>query len=103
MHLHAQAMPDDPATQAFLYGPLVLAGDLGGEGLTEAHIIGPNLRVGSAERSAIRFAARTAEYGATRSGDRDPDIPGLGRGSGCLDPAGWTAAGISHDRPNRRT
>ena len=52
-----------------------------------------------AERSAIRFAARAAEYGATRSGDRDPDIPGLGRGSGCLDSAGWTAAGISHHRP----
>jgi uncharacterized protein len=47
MHLHVQAMPDDPALQAFLYGPLVLAGDLGGEGLTEAHIIGPNLRVGA--------------------------------------------------------
>jgi DUF1680 family protein len=47
MHLHVEAMPDDPAIQAFLYGPLVLAGDLGGEGLTEAHIIGPNLRVGA--------------------------------------------------------
>jgi uncharacterized protein len=47
MHLHTEAMPDDPKTQAFLYGPLVLAGDLGGEGLTEAHIIGPNLRVGA--------------------------------------------------------
>ena len=46
-HLRVQAMPDDPAMQAFLYGPLVLAGDLGGEGLTEAHIIGPNLRVGA--------------------------------------------------------
>jgi DUF1680 family protein len=47
MHLHAQAMPDDPMMQAFLYGPIVLAGDLGGDGLTEAHIIGPNLRVGA--------------------------------------------------------
>jgi uncharacterized protein len=46
MHLHAEAMPDDPGLQAFLYGPLVLAGDLGNDGLTEAHIIGPNLRVG---------------------------------------------------------
>jgi DUF1680 family protein len=46
-HLHVEAMPDDPATQAFLYGPLVLAGDLGGDGLTEAHIIGPNFRVGA--------------------------------------------------------
>jgi len=47
MHLHVQAMPDDPGMQAFLYGPLVLAGDLGGEGLTEEHIMGPNLRVGA--------------------------------------------------------
>ena len=46
MHLHMEAMPDDPGLQAFLYGPLVLAGDLGADGLTEAHIIGPNLRVG---------------------------------------------------------
>ena len=35
MRLSVEAMPDDPATQAFLYGPLVLAGDLGNEGLTE--------------------------------------------------------------------
>ena len=47
MHLHVEVMPDDPGMQEFLYGPLVLAGDLGAEGLTEAHIIGPNLRVGA--------------------------------------------------------
>ncbi len=48
MSLRTEAMPDDPNIQAFLYGPLVLAGDLGGQGLTEAHITGPNLRVGFA-------------------------------------------------------
>jgi len=48
MHLYAEAMPDDSSLQAFLFGPLVLAGDLGAEGLTEAHIVGPNLRVGAA-------------------------------------------------------
>jgi uncharacterized protein len=48
MHLHLETMLDDPQTQAFLYGPLVLAGDLGDDGLTEAHIVGPNLRVGAA-------------------------------------------------------
>jgi DUF1680 family protein len=48
MHLHVEAMPDEPGTRAFLYGPLVLAGDLGNDGLTEAHIVGPNLRVGAA-------------------------------------------------------
>jgi uncharacterized protein len=34
MKLHVQAMPDNPGVQAFLYGPLVLAGRLGSEGLT---------------------------------------------------------------------
>jgi hypothetical protein len=47
MHLHAEALPDEPLTQAFLYGPMVLAGDFGGEGLTEAHLSGANLRVGN--------------------------------------------------------
>jgi uncharacterized protein len=47
MHLRVEPMPDDPSLQAFLYGPIVLTGDLGGEGLTEAHISGPNLRVGA--------------------------------------------------------
>jgi DUF1680 family protein len=41
MHLSVEAMPDDPNTQAFLYGPLVLAGDLGSEGLTEQLTVGP--------------------------------------------------------------
>jgi hypothetical protein len=35
MSLHAQPMPDDKTLMAFLYGPLVLAGELGGEGLTD--------------------------------------------------------------------
>jgi DUF1680 family protein len=47
MRLRMEAMPDDPGMQAFLYGPLVLAGDLGADGLTEAHFVGPNLRVGA--------------------------------------------------------
>jgi hypothetical protein len=42
MHLSVEAMPDDPKTQAFLYGPLVLAGDLGSERLTEQLTVGPN-------------------------------------------------------------
>ena len=33
MSLHMEAMPDDPAVVAFLYGPIVLAGDLGKEGM----------------------------------------------------------------------
>jgi DUF1680 family protein len=42
MHLSVETMPDDPKTQAFLYGPIVLAGDLGSEGLTDSMIVGPN-------------------------------------------------------------
>jgi DUF1680 family protein len=34
MRLHAHAMPDDPTLLAVMYGPLVLAGRLGAEGLT---------------------------------------------------------------------
>ena len=33
MLLHMEAMPDEPSTQALLYGPLVLAGGLGAKGL----------------------------------------------------------------------
>lgn len=35
MSLHVHPMPDDETLMAFMYGPLVLAGRLGGEGLTE--------------------------------------------------------------------
>jgi hypothetical protein len=41
IRLHIEVMPDDPKVQAILYGPLVLAGDLGAEGLTEQLITGP--------------------------------------------------------------
>ena len=34
--LHIDPMPDDDTLQAIMYGPLVLAGDLGTEGLTDA-------------------------------------------------------------------
>jgi DUF1680 family protein len=36
MSLHQHPMPDDPSLVAFMYGPLVLAGRLGTEGLTAA-------------------------------------------------------------------
>ncbi len=42
MRLTVEAMPDDPKMQAFLYGPLVLAGDFGTDGLTENNQTGPN-------------------------------------------------------------
>lgn len=69
MHLHAESMPDDAGLQAFLYGPLVLAGDLGGEGLTEAHIVGPNLRVG---------APNTEQYGSPLAAtNATPPVPAI--------------------------
>jgi DUF1680 family protein len=40
MSLHMEAMPDDPSIVAFLYGPLVLAGDLGKQGLENAQRYG---------------------------------------------------------------
>jgi len=41
MHLDTEPIPGDPTLQAVLYGPLVLAGELGGEGLTREEIYGP--------------------------------------------------------------
>lgn len=38
MSLRVEAMPDDPTMQAIMYGPLVLVGRLGTEGLTPASI-----------------------------------------------------------------
>ncbi len=56
MSLHSAAMPDDPSTQAYLYGPLVLAGDLGTGDVPAA------LRRGEATFSP---AAQRASYRAT--------------------------------------
>jgi hypothetical protein len=91
MHLHVEAMPDDPHMQAFMYGPLVLAGDLGSEGLTEAHIIGPNLRVG---------APIPEQHGSPLGPvNRTPPVPDLEiptfKASGD-DPSSWIKAG---DKP----
>ena len=41
MRLHIETMPDDRTMQAVLYGPLVLAGELGSDGLTEELVVGP--------------------------------------------------------------
>ena len=43
MSLHIEAMPDDPRTVALLYGPVVLAGDLGKEGLDKSNRYGPSV------------------------------------------------------------
>jgi DUF1680 family protein len=41
MSLHMEAMPDDPNLVAFLYGPVVLAGDLGKAGVDNSKRYGP--------------------------------------------------------------
>jgi hypothetical protein len=41
MSVRVETMPDDPKTIALLYGPIVLAGDLGTEGLQDVKRIGP--------------------------------------------------------------
>jgi DUF1680 family protein len=42
MTLHTEAMPDDPHVIAVMYGPIVLAGDLGKEGLDAVKRYGPS-------------------------------------------------------------
>lgn len=39
MYVYAESMADEPATQAFLYGPLVLAGEVGG-GIDSGMVVG---------------------------------------------------------------
>src|SRR5262249_7865405 len=78
MQLRVESMPDDPKMQTFLYGPLVLAGDLGAEGLTPAMIVGPN-------------APRIAKAGmpAASNGVRLPEIEIPAFRAASADPASW--------------
>ena len=88
MRLTVEAMPDDPKVQAFLYGPLVLAGDLGTEGLRPELIVGPN-------------AARIARPNANGQGRPGGPVPAPAiepptfKAPG--DPASWIKPG---DTPN---
>jgi len=41
MYLYTESMPDESTTRALLYGPLVLAGKFGSDGLNELMIVGP--------------------------------------------------------------
>jgi len=73
MRLRVESMPADPAMQAFPYGPLALAGDLGSEGLEEKLIVGPNApRIQRAQRIEIpTFRASGPEPGSwIKPGDR---------------------------------
>ncbi len=56
MRLRMEAMPDDGTLQAFLYGPVVLAGDLGSEGITSEVLHGDTFGP-EKEREKLRAAA----------------------------------------------
>jgi uncharacterized protein len=88
MHLSVESMPDDPRLQAFLYGPLVLAGDLGAEGLTDAHIIGPNLRVGAPD-----VEQHGSPLGPTNRTPPVPEIEIPTFRAASADPASWIKPG----------
>ena len=84
MHLSVEAMPDDPKTQAFLYGPLVLAGDLGSEGLTEQLTVGPNaprMRAMPLEVPSFQAAGRTRRRGSGRRARRSRFAPRASNGT----------------------
>jgi DUF1680 family protein len=61
MRLSVEVMPDDDATQAFLYGPLVLAGDLGNEGLTDELTYGTNAPAMYRPRPAAPIGAQMSQ------------------------------------------
>ena len=63
MRVTMEAMPDDRKTQAFLYGPLVLAGDLGSEGLTDRMVNGQE------GPSPFRLQMQVPSF---KAGDPDP-------------------------------
>jgi hypothetical protein len=65
MRLRLEKMPDDAHLQAVLYGPLVLAGDLGSSGLTEKMIVGP-------EGPPMRKSALDTEVPSFKAAGDDP-------------------------------
>jgi uncharacterized protein len=73
MELQTEAMPDDPSLQAILYGPLVLAGNLGALGLTEPMIVGPmgpELKEHPMEVPAFRSGAKSLDAWIKPAGEK---------------------------------
>ena len=100
MRVHDEMLPGAPGTVAFLYGPLVLAGDLGREGLTDALRYGPS----HPYLLKVKPVAVPALVAADPSRIRDqvvpvPDAPLTFRTQGLARPADvtlvpfWKAAG----------
>jgi uncharacterized protein len=101
MHLRIEAMPDDSKVRAVLYGPVVLAGDLGSEGLSQDMIVGPSgpmiARAPQLKIPSVEFVPATT-IPAGRSGRNSPErhvpavmMPAL-RASGS-DPGAWIKPG----------
>jgi hypothetical protein len=91
MNLSVEAMPDDASTQAFLYGPLVLAGDLGNDGLTDELTYGTNAPAILRPRAAVPAGAPPR---APRPGAPAIDVPAF-TASGAA-PSAWIKPG---DKP----
>ena len=86
MRLTAEPLADDRTQQAFLYGPLVLAGQFPKAGLEEhlEHNQGPEIQ----EAPALSMC---------------PSLKSSGADPGSLDQAGsWRSARVSHHRPGAR-
>jgi uncharacterized protein len=93
MHLTVEATPDDPKLQAFLYGPLVLAGDFGSEGLEKEMIVGPSAPM-------VRWPRPTAQQPApaayqSPNAPRFPRLPPVNYSlkAGGTNPAAWIKPG----------
>ena len=85
MRLHQEAMPDDPTKVAILYGPLVLAGQLGNEGLTAPIPYADNdqgayFRVSDPRVPVLVTASAAAGVVAETRRRAAPDVPHGGRG-----------------------
>jgi DUF1680 family protein len=85
MSLHAEAMPDDPSVVALLYGPIVLAADLGNAGLDDATRYGmtaPEMVLEDTPPAPVLVAANVGEALARIRPTADPLMfrsEGLGR------------------------
>ena len=67
MSLHVHPMPDDPTLQAMMYGPLVLAGRLGNQGL-DSNIEHPGVRYRTHGPAGPSARGRDERQGSLRMG-----------------------------------
>jgi DUF1680 family protein len=80
MRLMSEPMPDDPAMQAFLFGPIVLSGDFGTQGLTEqlvGHQQGPETSKAPMDVPELRAQGKGVEDWIKPDGSA-PRVPDTG-------------------------